>query len=251
MIASTTAGDAAGLAAAARRKAETAGITTKVLRTVCARVEGEGWDRKAELLAPEHAAGLYRALHLAPCLILTVAGAQWVRRDPSRNPPGRRAATHLEDFVRHKGLYRLVRNPHDLEAAFMAFDRWASTDGCTGDADPRVVPFTTFATEIPVENLGTAVGRTAFRGRYGRARKMTDARGLRWEVGPPHGREQLQVASVLLTRGFHWDVSAPSDLSMFTPNQVWKLRPSAYLNVGPDTRVRKTHAGARARKIWP
>ena len=251
VMASTTGGTAADLAGAARLKAESLGMGTKVLRTGRVRVQGDGWDRTAELLAPEHAAGLYRALHEARCLILSVASALWVRRDPSRDPPVRRAATHLEDFVRHKGLYRLIRDPRSLAAAFDSFNRLTTSSGCTGDDDPRVIPFPTFTTDLPVENLSTEGGRRAFRARYGQARKMIDARRLRWEVGPPHGREQLWVANVPLSRGFHWDVSASSDLAMFTPNEVWKLKPPAYLNVDPDTRVRKTRAGSRAKQVWP
>lgn len=251
VLSSTTSGSAAGLADEARRRAQAAGMETKVLRTVRVRVRGEGWDRTAELLAPEHAAGMYRALHVAPCLILSVAAAQWVRRDPSRDPPVRRAATHLEDFVRHKALYQLVRDRAGLTSAFNRFGTWCTLVGCSGDADPRVVPFTTFSTGLAIETLENEAGRTAFRRRHGPPRRMRDDRGLRWDVGPAHGRVQLQVANVLLSRGFHWDVSAATALAILTPNEVWQLRSSAYLNVDPDTRVRKTRAGSRARRIWP
>jgi hypothetical protein len=242
------------LLAAVRRLAFERDWPISVRRTERVRVAGEGWERGVQLLSPVDAGGLYRQIHRAPTLVLTFAAAM-VRRDPSRDPPVRRAALSLEEFVAHKAAFGLLRGHDDLPRIIAAFDAWRGGVHCEGEADPRVLPLHVFEVGPRRPDLGTVAGARLFREQHGSASARTDAEGVLWgraERGARHGGGSLTIAGRALATGMHWDVSRPGDsLRLLTAAEVWKLSGRrAYVNVYPDAHVRPPKL-RQVRRVWP
>lgn len=228
--------------------------SVRVRRTESVRVAGEGWERRAELLRPKDAAGLYRELHRTPTLVLAFAAAM-VRRDPSRDPPVRRAALRLEEFVAYKAPFALLRGHDDPPRIFAEFETWLDEVHCDGDADPRVLPLHVFSVGPRRPDLADSGGAAEFREQYGPASSRRDAAGIDWRRADPralHGGEALDVAGRSLPAGFHWDVSRRrGSIRLTTAEEVWKLAGrGAYLNVYPDAHVRPPK-DRRVRRVWP
>jgi len=210
-----------------------------------------GFSKKIELLHPTDAIALYRLLHKNPVAVIT-ASAVHVLRDPSGSRSRRNLRT-LEDFVRYKGVIRLLRSSADIDSAFVAFDAYIPSVGCTGESDARILPFHSFETDEEWPSLGDAHTDQAFQDRFGPAGHRTDAGGRRWiRTDVYHGREPQIVAGYRLVDGFHWDVKGDHGTKrLVTPHQVWALQGrSAYLNVGPNNAVRPTHSKNSGRLKW-
>jgi hypothetical protein len=225
-----------------------------VRRTESVRVAGEGWERRAELLRPEDAAGLYREIHRTPTLVVAFAAAM-VRRDPSRDPPVRRAALGLEEFVAYKAPFGLIRGHTDPARIVAGFETWLAGVHCDGDADPRALPLHVFDAGPRCPDLSAAEGAAAFAAQHGHASGRTDADGVDWRRADPrafHGGKALEVAGRVLPAGFHWDVSRRrGEVRLTTAEAVWKLAgKGTYLNVYPDAHVRAPK-DPRVRRVWP
>ncbi len=80
-------------------------------------MSGEGPGRRSQFLEILDARGLYRSLHRAEVMVVTLTEV-YVRRDPSRDPPARRTAMSLGEYVKHKGLFGLVRGDGDVDVHF-------------------------------------------------------------------------------------------------------------------------------------
>jgi hypothetical protein len=225
-----------------------------VRRTRRVRLAGEGWERGAELLTPADAMGLYRRLHRSPTLVLAFAAAM-VRRDPSRDPPVRRAAIGLEEFVAYKGVFGLIRGRDDTADVFARFSAWNSEVRCDGEADPRILPLQVFGLGPRQPDLATGEGTTAFREQHGPPAFRTDSDGVEWRRADRnafHGGSSLLVAGCDLPAGLHWDVSRRGrSIRLANSSQVWRLKGNrAYVNVYPDSHIRPPKM-AGVRQVWP
>ena len=212
---------------------------------------GKSPERKVNVLRPDHASGVYSDLHRTRVLVLAFT-AVLVRRDPSRDPPVRRAALTLEQFVAYKGTYGLIRGNSSVDESFDRFKAWRAQADCTGERDPRVLPLHVFDGDTVDLDLNTSAGAAAFRRQFGPPRRRIDAGRKIWtraERRAYHGFVELEVAGVGFTPGMHWDVGSTRQARLLTSHQVWKLRGKrSYLNVYPNEYVR---AGRDAMRVWP
>jgi hypothetical protein len=242
------------LKAARRTLQGTDGHPPPTLRAQRTPVQGNGWGRYAELLQPRDAIAVYRRLHQEPVLVLAFDEV-WVRRNPERNPPTRRAAIPLSRFVQYKASYGRVHRESDINRHVATYWRWVAAVACDGDDDARVLPLPAFSTYEDWPQLDSVVERQAFKNRYGPARERSDAEGRRWRkpyAGGMHGWDQsVRIAGRLLSRGLHWDVDLPRGRAkLYTPNEIWEIGAGAYVNVSPASNVRLTR-DSNARRLWP
>lgn len=226
-------------------------VKTYVARSIPTRGD-EGWGRRISVLDPLDASALYRVLHRGPVMVVAFT-AVWVRRDPRRDPPVKRAALRLQTFVAHKSIFSLVRGIRDIDEALDTYDEWRGQVLCEGERDPTVLPLHTFQTDHDWSQLGTAGGKARFELLYGKPGERRDDGDKRWKRaarGAFHGGNALTVAGRTLEAGFHWDVSIPkNEAFVCTTNAVWRVRgANGYVNVYPDAHVR---AGSNSSKIWP
>ena len=246
--------DVARLANAVRRRAEQQGLAFTTFRARSVRMSGEGPGRRSQFLEILDARGLYRSLHRAEVMVVTLTEV-YVRRDPSRDPPARRTAMSLGEYVKHKGLFGLVRGDGDVDVHFNQFAVWRSEPpGCAGIDDPRALPFHVFEASGDRSSLRDAGWDRRFRHRYGPANRRTDDEAKVWSRATHHhGVDQLAVCRCFLPRGTHWDVSTGRQkVALRTSHEVWQLtdRPHDYVNVYPDAFVRNA-PGSTARRVWP
>lgn len=245
--------EVAGRVLDCRRHAEAEGFSITIFRSREARMHSDSPERPVDFLAPDDAHGLYRSLHRAPSLVLAFATA-YVRRDPSRNPPARRAAVRLDRFVDHKAIYGLVRSSADGDRYFEQFANWRDVAHCGGDDDPRVLPLHVFETARDWRALGHEQADNRFRRLYGPAGRRYDEGEKLWaRATDRHGRDELVVAGCRLQRGMHWDVSTGrAKATLHNSNAVWILTRRGYLNVYPDAGTRRApRAGRGAKQVWP
>ena len=242
------------LADAVRRRADESRVAFTTFRARNLRMIGEGPGRRVEFLEILDAHGMYRALHRSQVMAITLTQV-YVRRDPSRDPPARRAALTLAEFVQHKGLFGLVRGDRDVEAQFNRLVAWCGEQpACHGIDDPRALPLHVFEAAGDWRSLGSADSDRMFRERFGPPGRRTDDEAKVWErASHYHGGEELTVSRHCLPRGAHWDVSTGRrKVALRTAHEVWQLtdRANDYLNVYPDAYVRKPHRSG-GRRVWP
>lgn len=254
LLPQTSSGQVDELLAGARRLAADQGLPLTVRRTRRVRVAGDGWERRVELITPQHAAGLYRELHRAPTLVLAF-GSMFVRRDPSRDPPVRRAAIRLQEFVAYKASFSMIRGHNDVPRAFSEFSGWQDEVHCSGEADPRVLPLQVFALGPRNPDLATTDGAAVFREQHGPPSSRTDGDQVKWKRADKnafHGGQSLAVAGCDLPAGLHWDVSRSGrSIRLTNSSQVWRLTGRrAYLNIYPNSYVRAPNV-AGVRRVWP
>lgn len=208
--------------------------------------------RRMNVLSSKDASYLYRRLHIAPTLVVSV-GSALVSTDPSRNPPNRRASRTLREFVAYKAVFVLVRSHADVEDAFDEFELWAQGVNCEGQGDPRALPLHVFDQGPVALNLSDPAEAKEFRKRFGSANDREDDSGRRWERGPLHGRRALRVAGCELPVGAHWDVSSTrASFRLLSASEVWEVKAPAYLNVYPDEHIRGSAKYRRqVRRLWP
>jgi hypothetical protein len=245
----------AALIDSCRKRAASSGYNTVVRYCIDSRLEGAGRSRPVRLLEPNDAHRLYVALHAGPVLVLSFQRV-YVRRDPSRNPPAKRIAIDLEDFVRFKGAFGLVMEQAHVAEAFERFEDWCATLGCTGEDDPRALPFHVFRTSYASwPRLGERSTDREFQRRHGSAGRRRDDGGSTWTRaarGAYHGSPTLHVARAWLTAGMHWDVTATTrKATIHAANAIWRLpRPDAWLSIYPNGSLRRAR-DSTARQVWP
>ena len=191
-------------------------------------------------------------LHVAPTVILAV-GSALVGTDPTRDPPNRRAARTLEQFVNYKAVYGLVRGKGESVATLDRFDLWRAGEACEGVTDPRVLPLHVFD-QAGCPDLATPDERKRFRHSFGPAGDREDPSSRRWRQQAMHGRDELQVAGCALPPGAHWDVSSDrKTFRLINLKGVWEVKRRAYLNVYPDEYVRGPGRSfqKQVRRLWP
>jgi hypothetical protein len=203
------------------------------------------------MLEPHHAGAIYRLLHRGPVLVVAFSSV-WVRRDPRRDPPRKRAALRLETFVEHKGLHGLVRSDKHVDEIFDQYVAWSAQVNCTGENDPRVLPLHVFETARTWPDLGTPPGDNRFVRAHGPPRRRVDEGRKSWSraaSGAYHGGGALIVAGSELAQGMHWDVSIERGTAVICgADGVWALKGrNAYVNVHPDAHVRETE---HSRRLW-
>jgi len=167
------------------------------------------------------------------------------------------ASLELEHFVAYKARYGLVRDAADVERHLSGFEAWCGTHACDGQDDPRILPLHVFETDKPWLTLADAGTARAFGSRYGPPSSRRDDGGKCWDRAlARHGGPQLAVAGCPLPVGTHWDVriaeQRTSVATICTADGVWEMRgPGAYVNVYPDSGLRKTKRASGVRKVWP
>jgi hypothetical protein len=236
----------------AKEKSDEMGLDLRARKAECISIAGG--SRRAEVLSPDDAGGLYKRLHLTPTLVLCFR-AVFVRRDPSRNPPTKRDAISLKRFVDYKSMFCLAQERRGLLAAFDRFSSWRSEVFCDGEGDPRILPFHIFATVTHPDRLADREGASAFNAAYGPAAERIDAKERIWTRASRtayHGRDDCFVAGELLPEGMHWDVSGFGRGAILTnAARVWKVKdPRSYLNIYPDGHVRPPNRRGVS-KVWP
>lgn len=238
------------LADETRRLAQERNLLVKVRRVRrCEIAGGPDAHKRLDLVEPSDAGELYQVVHRSRVLVLALT-ASWVRGDPSRNPARKRQARKLEDFVRYKAMFGVVRGPGDPEGFIESFTGWPGpSDTCLAMGDPRVLPLHVFDLERPWRDLDTPSGSARFTAAHGQPARRTDRCGREWRPDPSrHGGEGLQVARLDLPVGFHWDVQCPrKSASLVTSHEVWKVH--GHANVYPDAYVRLTRGSGK--RVWP
>lgn len=240
------------LETACRARAATDGLPVRTYSARRVATRKEEWGRKVQMLEPQHAGALYRALHREP-VIVVVFTAIWVRRDPRRDPPVKRAALRLRTFVDHKGVFRLIRDDKAVDEAFDSYAVWREGIHCRGEDDARILPLHVFETSRDWSHLGTAAGDEEFARRYGSPSRRRDEGDKTWARaarGAYHGGQALTIAGYTLARGMHWDVSIPrGSVLVCSADGVWRLKGRhAYVNIHPNGYVRETEW---SRRLWP
>lgn len=240
------------LETACRARAERDGLPIRVYSAQLVATRQEEWGRKVQMLEARHAGALYRALHRERVVVVAFT-AVWVRRDPRRDPPVKRAALRLKTFVEHKALHGLVRDGKAVDELFDRYIDWCRAVRCTGENDPRVLPLHVFETRRDWSLLGTPDADRDFTRSYGRPRHRRDEGGKAWsraEHGAYHGGAALTVAGHTLAPGMHWDVAVKRGSALVcSADGAWRLSGrSPYVNVHPDGYVRATASSTR---VWP
>ena len=145
--------------------------------------------------------------------------------------------------------YEIAEQGVDL--IIRAFQEWIVIENCTGEDDPRCLPFHVFDADIDTYNLSDPSDRQRFQSDHRGQRCRRDGNALDWRrpnTRQMHGRASLQVAGRDLIRGFHWDVSdRTGSKRVSTTSTIWQLRPGGYFNIYPDAHIR----GSRAIRIFP
>ncbi len=237
------------------RRAEFAGITAVTYRTGTRLVHTRKGTKKRAVLQPNDAYRLYDQLHYSPVLVCLFSSA-FVSRDPGRTHPRETALISIEDFVRHKAAYTLLRGDADVAKAFDSFAIWRAGVHCDDENDPRALPLHMFATNCDCSRLGTTEGDKVFRDRHGRPGSRTDDERRTWnraDRGAYHGGPALRVACRELHAGMHWDVSSRrSEAKLQNSIEVWRLygSRSSYANVFPNAHI-LVPAKSTAKKVWP
>ena len=227
----------------------------KVVRLKSHRVtHGAERDRLLPLIAPEDARWIYAELHRYDVAVLTLRAA-YVRRDPSMLPARRRQLLQLERFVRYKAFYFLIRSRPDIEAALDKFAESRRTIGCDGVDDPRVLPLHIFNCPNDWKELEYIGGRSAFDHEHGNSNRRYDCSGLYWAKpkgqAARHGGPALRVARRMLESGFHWDVTAAGQATVYTADAVWRLRQNnSYINIYPNGYIRPPGKGYGTVRVW-
>lgn len=217
-------------------------------------VGGEEKDRLFPLLKPEDARWLYSKLHEFEIAVLAVNQA-YVRRDPSTLPARKKQLISVERFIRYKGYWGLVRNARDVSEHLQEFRRSAEKIRCDGYDDARILPLHIFYCSQEWAHLDDPTEQQRFISEHGQSGKRTDCAGAYWTKpkgqAARHGGLALCVGGYQLQQGFHWDVSADSEVTVYFPDEVWKLRRRGYLNIYPDGHLRVVAKNPGSRRVWP
>jgi len=239
------------LAGRCRKLADAAGYKLKALRAESLRVVG-GSGRRLSILRPLDASTLYRDLHRAPAMVAALAPA-FVRLDPSCNPPNRRSARSLSDFVAYKAAYGLVRSEVDARRLFEAFAEWRKAVHCRDPSDPRALPLHVFDLGGDSFDLACDGDVDRFSKTFGNASRRCDGAGRSWRAGVAHGREALHVAGLTLPAGTHWDVSADArSWRIMNASEIWEIDLRGYVNAAPNEHLRgpQRKSAGKARRVW-
>ena len=222
------------------------GWSLQIRRTTSARDNG----RPLGPIKGEDATNLYRRLHRARVGVWQIGHAH-----APVNPRTRRRLTdfvELSRFVIHKAYHHRIRpqtTNENLRTSLAQFKKWTNGVSCQNEGDPRCLPFHVFSTGSDLQRLSSDEGRSEFSARHGSQSSRTDDSELRWDRpsgGGYHGREVIQVAGRRLHRGFHWDVSHPSNRhTIRTTSGIWEIRKNGYVNIYPDAYVRQGKSAKR------
>jgi hypothetical protein len=211
------------------------------------------FTKPIEVLDPLDAYSLYRKLHSVPAVILTF-NMTYVRIDPSSHATARNIRP-LSSFVRYKGGHHLIRSHSGIDSAFSELKQQTLEVECTGENDPRILPFHSFETKEEWTNLSDVAEVERFELTYGRPSFRTDDGGRKWKRANRHeyhGADVQTVAGRVLPEGLHWDLTTSADsVRLFAPHEVWQLRgQSAYLNIYPNGHIRSTSQTSLVRKVF-
>lgn len=238
--------------------AEAAGLGLQVLKTI--QVEdyrvagGEEKDRRFPLVNPQDARWLYSKLHEFEVAVLAVNQA-YVRRDPSTSPARRRQLIGVERFIRYKGYWGLIRSARDISGHLQEFRRFTEKVRCDGWDDPRILPLHVFHCPQEWAHLNEPTEQQRFISEHGQSGKRRDCAGAYWAKpkgqAARHGGLALRIGGYQLQQGFHWDVSAESEVTVYFPDEVWKVRRGGYLNIYPDGHLRVATKSPGSRRVWP
>ncbi len=247
--------EVAGLVTACERRCAEDGITVVTYRTQQCRVHAPARVKEREVLKPNDAYRLYDQLHFSPVIVLAFSSA-FVSREPGLSEPPAKALLSVQDFVRHKALYRLIRGAAEVGMAFEGFVSWRNGVHCDGEDDPRTLPLHMFATDCDCTSLGTDAADEAFRRRHGGPPCRRDDKGLSWQRANRnayHGRPVLRVAGTDLAPGMHWEVASRRKRKLQNSMEVWRLEgaSTSYVNVYPNAHISVSGARSTAKKIWP
>jgi hypothetical protein len=205
------------------------------------------FTKPMEVLGQIDAFSLYKSIHDAPTSVFSVTAVH-IRLDPSSRTHKRNLRS-LDGFVRYKANFALIRSLNDIDEAFIRFQTWIESVQCSGEDDPRILPFHSFETEGEWTSLGQTSVDALFEQKYGRSALRTDDGKRRWRKADRHehhGSANQIVAGRRLAGGFHWDLTPGANSTrLLTPHQVWKLsNRRAYLNIYPNGMVRRTNKAA-------
>lgn len=231
-----------------RRLAEADGVTV-IVRTAKKYVFRGGPDahQRFDLVTSRDAFDLYQAIHRRNVLVAAVSACA-IRTNPDEDPLRIRHARRLEDFVRYKAAFALLRGPGDPKRLYADFMGHSPQNLCRNSHDPRVLPLHVFDQEVTWTDLHLVTGSQHFDEYYGQGTSRSDSAGRRWSPAPlGHGQDTLVVDGLTLPRGFHWDVKRGTARErLVTSHEVWKIHKGGYANIYPDAYVRTE----RGHVVW-
>lgn len=243
-------------ARACEQRASTENFGLVVYRTRTRRVHTPKGVKGRNLLEPNDAYRLYDQLHYSPVLVFALIAA-FVSKEPGLDEPPERLIVGLADFIMHKAVFRHVRDAKHVNEGFRDLAAWRRGTHCTGEDDPRVLPFHVFSSGCDRAYLGTEAGDETFIQRHGSPSSRRDDTPLVWnraDRGAYHGRPELCVAGRLLPRGMHWDVaSGRHEQKVRNSREVWRVTVArnSYVNVYPNAHILAPRKKSSARKVWP
>jgi len=237
-----------------RRECERRGWVNRFIRS---EVLTDSAGKPLTLLKPEDAENLYQRAHRARLGVLTTTDV-FVRLNPTRHVLDKRWLARLSRLIRYKAFHARI-SERTLTPTITAFVDWAGAVHCENERDPRVLPLHTFCPATDSANLDLAQGRVEFVRRHGPPTQRTCEQQLTWSPDPSHhgGREPQNVAGLVLTPGFHWDVVGERPTTrLLTLSDVWEVPRRQHVNVYPNGHIRSRRTGtvrrvAIARDVMP
>lgn len=234
-----------------RIKCEARGWTLVHRNTVRKSVQYKGRDIRAYVIHQQHATELYSEIHRGSVGVLQLSDTHV----PITPNPKKRDYVPLSTFVRYKAFFHPIREDRITEQTVdqiaNSFQEWIDLMNCTGEDDPRCLPFHVFCAKEDGYNLNIIGDRQRFESHHRMHNFRRDGNDLDWKrpvARQMHGRETLQVAGRELIRGFHWDVSnGAGSQRIYTTSEIWQLGPRGYVNIYPDAYIR----GKQAKRIFP
>lgn len=227
---------------------EARGWVVKIRRVtlVASAAAGES-NRSYHLLEPIDAYELYKDLHKGPTAVLQLIGSH-VLLNPNDGPK-KTNLTSLAGFVRHKTVFRDLKLGTVISKLLEGIESELLLDACTGERDPRCLPFHTFAPGNEWITLDGADPLKDFEAVHGPPVRRVDSTGRLWEVAKAlHGGDSAHIRGQSLRQGFHWDVQGQKSkgLRIFNSREVWKIPGGTYLNVAPNGDIRQGSKGSSA-----
>lgn len=190
------------------------------------------------LVEPRDAVAVYKRMHRAHVAIIYLDAPRLCNMPPEDRSLRREFTIPFKQYCQHKA-FTVSSSSTDSLGWLNEFENWTQNIHCTGDNDPRCLPFPTFESNLS-DSLATPEERKKFEAKHHSKNGREDLKRKLWQLDPNafHGHEKLHVTGHILPQGFHWDVQNETGKNIYltSPLEVWVVK--KYINVYPDGAIR-------------